>query len=743
MPDHNRILDALMRASVFETVLQNRYIGTKRYSIEGAEALIPLLQEIVDRAGDIGAERILLAMAHRGRLNLMAHLLGTPIRNIFAEFEDVDPHSTLGGGDLQYHKGATGTYTTRSGKAMHISLVSNPSHLEAVNPVAMGRARAWLDRLRDRAQDRILLVNLHGDAAFAGQGIVSETLNLAGLDGYEVGGTVHVIVNNLIGFTTEPESLHTSPFCSDIVRRNSVPIFHVNGDEPDEVVRAGRMALEYRYAFHSDVVLDLICYRRHGHSEVDDPSITQPRLYALIQKHPVLWRAYATKVDSDASMLEKLADEIQIEYGEAHAHARKMNVAPSLYALPSHWMGFVGGAYEHSFEVDTSVPIDRLRDITTKLTSWPEGFAIHPKAKRALELRRAMGIKKQPVDWGMAEALAFGSLLWDGVPVRLSGQDTRRGTFNHRHSVLIDIETEKSYCPLSNLHPDQATFQVYDSPLSEGAMVGFEYGYSRDYPEALVLWEAQFGDFVNGAQVILDQFVCAGEDKWGLLSGLVLLLPHGFEGQGPEHSSARLERFLQLAAEDSIQVCQPSTSAQLFHLFRRQALRKWRKPLVVLTPKGMLRNPASASPLDDFSQGSFSRLMSSGQTNAKRLLICTGKLRHELEKERERRQDTSVGIVSLEQLYPFPESELAEELSQYASARHYVWVQEEPANMGAMSFVLPYLRRLAGGRPVWTVKRARSASPATGSKKAHEIEQNKLVSLAFYTRDDTTISEVR
>ncbi len=447
MPDHNRILDALMRASVFETVLQNRYIGTKRYSIEGAEALIPLLQEIVDRAGDIGAERIILAMAHRGRLNVMAHLLGTPIRNIFAEFEDVDPHSTLGGGDLQYHKGATGTYVTGSGKAMHISLVSNPSHLEAVNPVAMGRARAWLDRLRDRVQDRILLVNLHGNAAFAGQGIVSETLNLAGLDGYEVGGTVHVIVNNLIGFTTEPESLHTSPFCSDIVKRNSVPIFHVNGDEPDEVVRAGRMALEYRYAFHSDVVLDLICYRRHGHSEVDDPSITQPRLYALIQKHPVLWRAYATKVDSDASMLEKLADGIQIEYGEAHAQARKINVAPSLYALPSHWMGFVGGAYEHSFEVDTSVPIDRLRDITTKLTSWPEGFAIHPKAKRALELRRAMGMKKQPVDWGMAEALAFGSLLWDGVPVRLSGQDTRRGTFNHRHSVLIDIETEKSYCP--------------------------------------------------------------------------------------------------------------------------------------------------------------------------------------------------------------------------------------------------------------------------------------------------------
>jgi 2-oxoglutarate dehydrogenase E1 component len=440
----------------------------------------------------------------------------------------------------------------------------------------------------------------------------------------------------------------------------------------------------------------------------------------------------------DVSVLETLAGEIATEYADAHDEARKTKTSPSLYTLPKHWDGFIGGHYDRSFEVDTAISTDRLREISLKLTSWPEAFAIHPKVKRVMEARGAMGKGERPVDWGMAEALAFASLLWDGVPVRLSGEDTRRGTFNHRHSVLIDTKSEKEYCPLSNLHPDQAAFHVYDSPLSEVATVGFEYGYSRDYPEALVLWEAQFGDFVNGAQVIVDQFVCAGEDKWGLLSGLVLLLPHGFEGQGPEHSSARLERFLQLAAEDNIQVCQPSTSAQLFHVLRRQALRKWRKPLVVFTPKGMLRNPVSSSPLNDFSQAYFLRLLSSGPKRATRILICTGKVRHELDKERERRKDMSTAIISLEELYPFPESELTEELAQHPSAQ-IVWVQEEPANMGAMSYVLPYLRRLAGHRSVWTVKRSPSASPATGSKKAHEIEQSAIVSLAFYARENTSI----
>jgi 2-oxoglutarate dehydrogenase E1 component len=737
-PDRKRIVELLIRASIFEAVLQKRYIGTKRYSIEGASALIPLLDEIVDRAGDLGADRVLIGMAHRGRLNVMAHLLRTPIHNIFAEFEDVDPQSTLGGGDLQYHKGATGVFTTRGGRGVHISMVSNPSHLEAVNPVAMGRARAWQDRIAERARERVLVVNLHGDAAFAGQGIAAETLNLAGLPGYDVGGTVHVNVNNLIGFTTEPESLHSSPFSTDIVKRNGVPIFHVNGEDPEAVVRVGRMALEYRYTFHTDVVIDLICYRRYGHSEVDDPSITQPKLYTQIERRPSLWRVYADERGMDISVLETLAGEIATEYADAHDEARKTKTSPSLYTLPKHWDGFIGGHYDRSFEVDTAISTDRLREISLKLTSWPEAFAIHPKVKRVMEARGAMGKGERPVDWGMAEALAFASLLWDGVPVRLSGEDTRRGTFNHRHSVLIDTKSEKEYCPLSNLHPDQAAFHVYDSPLSEVATVGFEYGYSRDYPEALVLWEAQFGDFVNGAQVIVDQFVCAGEDKWGLLSGLVLLLPHGFEGQGPEHSSARLERFLQLAAEDNIQVCQPSTSAQLFHVLRRQALRKWRKPLVVFTPKGMLRNPVSSSPLNDFSQAYFLRLLSSGPKRATRILICTGKVRHELDKERERRKDMSTAIISLEELYPFPESELTEELAQHPSAQ-IVWVQEEPANMGAMSYVLPYLRRLAGHRSVWTVKRSPSASPATGSKKAHEIEQSAIVSLAFYARENTSI----
>jgi 2-oxoglutarate dehydrogenase E1 component len=738
--DRKRIVELLIRASVFEAILQKRYIGTKRYSVEGASALIPLLDGILDRAGDRGAERVLLAMAHRGRLNVMAHLLQTPIRNIFAEFEDVDPQSTLGGGDLQYHKGATGVFTTRAGREVAISMVSNPSHLEAVNPIAMGRTRAWQDRLGERARERALLVNLHGDAAFAGQGIVAETLNLAELEGYEVGGTVHVNVNNLIGFTTEPESLHTSPFSTDIAKRNEVPIFHVNGEDPEAVVRVGRIALEFRNTFQSDAVVDLICYRRYGHSEVDDPSITQPRLYAQIAKRPDLWRVYANQTGMDLRVLEKLAEQIATEYTQAHEEATKMKVSPSLYSLPKHWEGFAGGHYHHSLEVDTAVPDDRLREIALKLTRWPERFAIHPKVRRVMEARRAMGTGERPVDWGMGEMLAYGSLLWDGVPVRLSGEDTRRGTFNHRHSMLIDVETEEDYCPLSNLHPDQASFFVYDSPLSEAATVGFEYGYSRDYPEALVLWEAQFGDFVNGAQVILDQFVCAGEDKWGLLSGLVLLLPHGYEGQGPEHSSARLERFLQLAAEDNIQVCQPSTSAQLFHLLRRQALRKWRKPLVVFTPKGMLRDPASASPLDDFSQGRFLRVRSSGPISAKIVLICTGKICHELEREREQREDTSAAVITLEELYPFPESELADEIARHPSAQ-LIWVQEEPANMGAMFYVLPYLERLAGQRPVWTVKRSPSASPATGSKKAHQIEQRTLISMAFYAREDTSVSE--
>jgi len=725
-----RILERLIRAEIFEQVLHSRYLGTKRFSLEGVTALIPLLDEILEGAAGFGAEYAVLAMSHRGRLNVMHHIAGRAAHEIFAGFEDVDPRSVLGSGDVKYHLGATGAYRTRSGRAVNIHLASNPSHLEAVNPVALGRTRAKQERLGKDGHRRCFPVLMHGDAAFAGQGITSETLALTGLRGFGVGGVVHVIANNVIGFTTGPSELHSTPFAADAAKRLPIPILHVNAEDPDAVVRVARIAIEYRYTFLSDIVVDLIGFRRHGHSEVDDPTITQPRLYQRIKEHAPLWQIYAQHTGAEP---KAHVEEIRRELDGELKVAQKLEKMPLLRQLPDYWSPFTGGKYDAAHDVDTGLPIAELARLAERLTQVPDGFHVHPKVKRLLDDRLRMGRGERPVDFGMAEALAFASLVERGVPVRLTGQDSRRGTFNQRHSVLIDTETEQEYLPLQHIAPRQGRCEIYNSMLSEAAVLGFEYGYSRDYPEALVLWEAQFGDFANNAQVIIDQFIAAGEDKWGLLSGVVLLLPHGYEGQGPEHSSARLERFLQLAGEDNIQVCQPSSAAQYFHVLRRQALRKWRKPLVVFTPKSMLRHPDAVSPIEDFLRPRFLTVVPDREMeNAGRVLICTGKIGHELRQERKRRGDRSTAVLFLDQLYPFRSVDLKAALEAHSNAREIVWVQEEPANMGALFHVTPELERIAG-RPVRSVKRSASASPATGSAKAHELEQKTLLTLAFGT----------
>jgi 2-oxoglutarate dehydrogenase E1 component len=733
-PDQQRILERLLRAELFEQTLQARFVGTKRYSLEGIAALIPLLDHVVEAAAVSGAEQVVLAMSHRGRLNVMVHIVGRPPSEIFTDFEDVDPRSVLGGGDVKYHVGATGEYRTASGRSAQVHLVSNPSHLEAVDPVAMGRARAKQARIGRQGWQRVLPVTLHGDAAFAGQGIWAETLNLDDLSAYTVGGTIHVIVNNLLGFTTPPAELHSSRFASDLAKRQSIPIFHVNGEDPDAVVRVGEIAADYRAQFASDVVIDLIGFRRHGHSEVDDPTITQPLLYAKIKDHPPLWQIYARQNGLDAA---SIVTQVRKEFDESFEAGSKATEKPVHHQLPAYWEPYERGCYKPEYEVNTGVDSARLGEIAAALTRYPEGFAIHPKVKRLLDQRLEMGHGSRPVDYGMAEALAFGTLLLEGAPVRLTGQDTRRGTFNQRHAALIDTQNEAEYVPLEHLAARQARCEIFNSSLSEAGVLGFEYGYSRDYPEALVAWEAQFGDFANGAQVIIDQFISAAEDKWDLPSGVVLLLPHGYEGQGPEHSSARLERFLQLAAEDNLQICQPSTAAQYFHLLRRQALRRWRKPLVVFTPKSMLRRPESASALAEFAQERFLNVVPEREIqDVRRILLCTGKIGHELRAERKRRGDTETAIVLLDQLYPFPEAELTAEFVRHTQAREIVWVQEEPANMGALFYVVPRIRELAGHLPVRSIKRSASASPATGSPKAHDLEQKTLLTLAFTTSEN-------
>ncbi len=727
--DQAHVLTQLIRADVFEQVIQSRYLGTKRFSLEGLTALIPFLDRVLESSAGCGVTKAMIAMSHRGRLNVMTNTIGRPASEIFTKFEDVDPRSTMGGGDVKYHIGATGEYVSPDGHVIGLHLASNPSHLEAVDPVVLGRTRAKQERIGKGGKANVMPMIIHGDAAFAGQGILAETLNMATLHGYNVGGTVHVIVNNLLGFTALPEESNSSRFSTDIAKRLPVPIFHVNSEDPDAVVRVAAIAAEYRHKFRSDVVVDLVGYRKHGHSEVDDPTVTQPRRYAIIKDRAPLYQLYAQRIGVDPT---KEVQAVQQEFLEDQKTATQAEEIPHLSELPDYWDPYKGCELLPEYEVTTGLSAERVNELVKRITAYPEGFHIHPKVKKLFEQREEMGAGTRPFDYGMAELVAFASLLEAGVLVRLTGQDSQRGTFNQRHAVMVDTETEVRYTPLSHLTEKQGRFEVYNSLLSEAAVLGFEYGFARDYPEALVLWEAQFGDFANGAQIIIDQFIAAGEMKWGLLSGIVMLLPHGYEGQGPEHSSARIERYLQLAANDNIQICQPSTAAQYFHLLRRQALRLWRKPLVVFTPKSMLRHPDASSSLAEFSRDKFLNVLPDNDVrNPRRLLVCSGKIGHNLRVEREKRKDMSVGIIFLEQMYPWPEEELQAALDQHPGAQEIVWVQEEPANMGALFYVMPELRRMVGDRAVLSVKRSASATPATGSAKAHEIEEKTLIDMAF------------
>lgn len=740
--DQARVLTGLIKADIFEQVIQSRYLGTKRFSLEGLTVLIPFLDHTLSVGAECGVTTAVIAMSHRGRLNVMVNTIGRDAEEIFTKFEDVDPYSVMGGGDVKYHQGATGEFVAPNGAKIALHLASNPSHLEAVDPVALGRTRAKQTRVEDElgvddfglsGQLQVMPVVIHGDAAFAGQGIVAETLNMATLHGYNVGGTIHVIVNNLLGFTAVPEESNSSRFATDIAKRLPMPIFHVNAEDPDAVMRVAEIATRYRHKFGSDCVVDLIGYRRHGHSEVDDPTVTSPKRYALIKQTPELYKSYAAKIGVDASA-EVAA--FQTHFLDEQKEAKQAETRQFIYQLPRYWDNYHGGPLTpEDAAQETGLDAETVKRLTTGLTAYPADFNIHPKVQKLYKERQEMAEGKRPFDYGMAELLAFASLVTTGTPVRLTGQDSQRGTFNQRHSVLTDIVTETKYTPLEHMETvsgkPQARFEVYNTLLSEAAVLGYEWGYSRDYPEALVAWEAQFGDFANGAQIIIDQFIAAAEAKWNLLSGLVMLLPHGYEGQGPEHSSARVERYLQLAANDNMVIAQPSTAAQYFHLLRRQALRKWRKPLIVFTPKSMLRHPDASSTLQDLAYPWFRNVVPDASVqNPRRLLICSGKIGHNLRVEREKRKDTGIGIVFIDQLFPWPEKEMQDALDMHPGAE-VVWVQEEPANMGALFYVMPHLRRMARDRAVVSVKRHASASPATGSAKAHDIEEKILIDLAF------------
>ncbi len=729
--DKKRVLDFLIKASIFEEVAHRRYVGTKRFSVEGLTSLIPLVAHILDKAILLNFEQTLIAMAHRGRLNLLLNIACKDPIEIFAGFEDVDPRSVLGGGDVKYHLGATGVFSSPRGK-IRVHIASNPSHLESIDPVAMGRVRAKALRYGslEEGVKKILPITLHGDAAFIGQGIVAETLNLMSLEGYTVGGTIRIIVNNLIGFTTLPSSYTSSIFPTDEALRLRVPIFHVNSRDIDSVLKVAELAFNLRNKFGIDCFIDLVGFRRYGHSEIDDPTLTQPTMYKKIASIPPMWRDVAERWGL-VDFAYARAKEVEEEFLSALEKAKKIERRPRLATLPDYWNRYVGGRYRNDFDVPTSINEDSIKILKEYLTTPPNNFSLHPKLKRLLEQRKSMFEGKIPVDFGSAEQLAFGSLLLDGVPIRLSGEDSCRGTFNHRHAVWVDYENGNRFSPFSRIKGNRAFFEIYDSPLSEAGVLGFEYGYSRDFPEALVIWEAQFGDFANGAQIIIDQFIVSGEDKWGLLSGLVILLPHGYEGQGPEHSSARIERFLQLAAEDNIIVTQPSTASQYFHLLRRQALWKLRKPLIVFTPKSLLRAKRASSDIDSFLNGSFKRVLDDPKikSKVKRLIFCTGKIAHELRAERDKEQKDNVAVVTVEELYPFPEKDI-EEIVDFYSPKEIIWVQEEPANQGALFYIVPRLEKVTSSY-IRTIKRSEGASPATGSMKAHLIEQKTLIDLAL------------
>jgi len=740
-----RLLWKLISAEQFERFLHTKYLGQKRFSLEGCETIIPLLDQLIDGAAARGVEEITLGMAHRGRLNVLANVIGNLCERIFAAFEgSVHPEFPADEGDVKYHQGATGERALADGRKLRLSLSPNPSHLEAVDPVVEGMVRARQDETigqrgatREQVIDLALPVLLHGDAAFAGQGVVMETLNLAGLKGYRTGGTIHIIINNQIGFTTSPEAGRSTIYSTDVARMTQLPIFHINGDDPEAAYRVLQIALDYRQDFNKDVVLDLIGFRRLGHNETDEPSYTQPLMYARVKAHPGVRTIYAKRLIKEGVVTEEevngLIDERVRRYQMALDNA-KQKVAEE----PSHPQARVE-ELDGSAVIPTGVTAEVIRSIAHKIAVVPEGFHVNPKMVGQLARRAKMGEGSTPLDWAFAEAIAFGSLVLEGSRVRLSGQDSGRGTFSQRHAVLFDTQTGKAWAPLSELrseaNPD-ARFEVFDSSLSEEGVLGFEYGYSVVAQNALVLWEAQFGDFGNGAQTIIDQYIAASEDKWKQTSRLVMLLPHGYEGQGPEHSSARLERYLQLCAENNLQVCYPTTPAQYFHLLRRQVRPGMERPLIVMTPKSLLRLPAASSSIDDLTSGGFQPLIEDREITdpaaVKKVVLCSGKLYYDLVEARKKSEDRSVAIVRLEQFYPFPLQSIRETLARYSNATELVWAQEEPQNMGGWTFVQDWLENLLPSceRPRY-VGRSASASPATGSYSIHQKEQAEIVGEAL------------
>jgi 2-oxoglutarate dehydrogenase E1 component len=732
-------LERLVTAELFEQFLQLRFTGQKRFSLEGGEALIPLLETLIEETARLEAAEMVVGMPHRGRLNVLAHVLDKPYEAIFAEFEGASlPDDVIGDGDVKYHLGHSTDRRLPDAGSIHLSLTPNPSHLEAVNPVVEGIVRAKQAYREDHARRHVVPVLLHGDAAFMGQGIVYETLALGPLPAFTTGGTIHVIVNNQIGFTTSPEEYLFTRYPSDPAHVVRAPVFHVNGDDPEAVIQAARLAAGYRQAFAADVVIDFVCYRRHGHNELDDPVLTQPVMYEQIRNHPSVIARYTKRLVEagvvDEAEVAQMRARVRARLDAALQAARREQPDQRVYAFGGVWRGF--GWAGDDWSADTRVPAARLRTVGDALARVPDGFTPNPRVRKLLEERRERVARGEAIDWGTAEMLAYGSLLLEGTPVRVSGQDTVRGTFGHRHAAVFDATNGRPWVPLNALGERQAMLEAVNSPLSEEAVLGFEYGMSSGDPRRLVVWEAQFGDFVNGAQVVIDQFIASAESKWQRMSGLVLLLPHGYEGQGPEHSSARLERFLQLTAERNIQVIVPTTPAQIFHALRRQIHRPFRKPLVVMSPKSLLRHPATVSTLAELAEGTFRLVIDDTGLAApdavRRVILCAGKIYYALDAARREQGRADTALVRVEQLYPFPTAELRAALARYPAAREVFWVQEEPANQGAWWFVLPLISPLLGRDITFSyIGRAEAASPATGSHALHQAEERAILEQAL------------
>ncbi len=745
LEDKRSILEQLNMAELFEKFLHTKYVGQKRFSLEGAEVLIPALSDVVEVGTQLGVNEIVIGMPHRGRLNVLANILNKAYHEIFSEFEDsLTPDPGEGSGDVKYHKGFTSKIKTRQGKEMVISLGDNPSHLEATDPVILGKTRAKQDLKGDKERAKILPVLIHGDAAIAAQGVVYECFQMSKLEGYTVGGTLHIVVNNQIGFTTKPHEGRSSLYCTDVAKVVGAPVFHVNGDDPEAVVHCIRVSLEFLHKFKNDVVVDIVCYRRHGHNEGDEPAFTSPLDYKVIRDKPSVREIYRDELISRGQLEKEIAEGLEVSFqrnlGQALEEIRKAPSRPMTSVFDGVWSKFRTVTKEDLFmPVDSAVPEGLLRGLIERLTTLPSDFHALPKLERVIqERRKPLDNAEAPMDWGLGEHLAFGSLLWGGTHVRLAGQDSARGTFSQRHAVWIDCENETPFTPLKNLKEGQGRFDVYNSPLSEYAAMGFEYGYSLSYPSALVMWEAQFGDFVNGAQIILDQFFCSSEQKWRRFSGLVLLLPHGQEGQGPEHSSARIERLLGNAAQNNFQVAIPTTPAQYFHLLRRQVLREWRRPLVVGTPKGYLRQPVATSRLRDFSAGHFLEVLPDPEpaSGSPCVAFCSGKVYYDIIEEcRKRKLAKNFALHRLEQIYPF-HREAIHNLIKASKCKKVVWIQEEPLNQGAHIFIRGrMLEVLPKGYAFDVVGRAEAASPAVGSHRMYDREVEALMDNIFKTME--------